>query len=169
MDVNWENADLTCDHTGGLDQERLRLKDRNTAQAVSRRHLAPDEIKGNANHENQTSQDIRRQRSCRLWRLLKLRSTGNIVGDPPSLRSTVRAVEPFSDKQLVVIEWDNYRVQSPPHDDGLGRVISPNLTLVSRIAIGPPPSTLKIETRPGRVAPSRGFDESKGNAQCQPS
>jgi hypothetical protein len=51
------------------------------------------------------------------------------------LRGTVRAVEPFSDKQLVVIEWDNYRVQSEYHDDGLGRVIAPNLTLVSRIAI----------------------------------
>ena len=64
-----------------------------------------------------------------------LRSTGNIAGDLPRLRGTVRAVEPFSDKQLVVIEWDNYRVQSEYHDDGLGRVIAPNLTLVSRIGI----------------------------------
>ena len=64
-----------------------------------------------------------------------LRSTGNIVGDLPRLRGTVRAIEPFSDKQLVVIEWDNCRVQSQYYDDGLGRVIAPNLTLVSRIGI----------------------------------
>lgn len=64
-----------------------------------------------------------------------LRSTGNIVGDLPRLRGTVTAIDPFGDKQLVVIAWDNYRVRSDYHDDGLGRVISPNLTLVSRIAI----------------------------------
>ena len=64
-----------------------------------------------------------------------LRSTGNIVGDLPRLRGTVKAVEPFSDKQLVTIAWDNYHVKSEYHDDGFGRVISPNLTLVSRIAI----------------------------------
>jgi len=64
-----------------------------------------------------------------------LRSTGNIVGDLPRLRGTVVEIEPFSDKQLVVIKWDNYRVKSDYHDDGLGRVINPNLTLVARIAI----------------------------------
>ena len=63
-----------------------------------------------------------------------LRSTGNMVGDLPRLRGSVVAVQPFSDKQLVVIAWDNYRVQSEYHDDGLGRVISPNLTLVARLA-----------------------------------
>ena len=64
-----------------------------------------------------------------------LRSTGNTTGDLPRLRGTVQAVEPFGDRQLCAIAWDNYRIQSDYHDDGLGRVISPNLTLVSRISI----------------------------------
>lgn len=64
-----------------------------------------------------------------------LRSTGNTTGDLPRLRGTVVEIQPFSDKQLIVIAWDNYRVKSEYHDDGLGRVISPNLTLVNRLAI----------------------------------
>jgi hypothetical protein len=65
-----------------------------------------------------------------------LRSTGNIVGDLPFLRGTVRAIDPFGDNHhLVTIAWDNYKVHSEYHDDGLGRVISANLTLVSKICI----------------------------------
>ncbi len=64
-----------------------------------------------------------------------LRSTGNTVGDLPRLRGTVKAIMPFGQNQLVTIAWDNYHVQSEYHDDGLGRVIAPNLTLVNRIGI----------------------------------
>src|ERR1700733_3631259 len=64
-----------------------------------------------------------------------LRSTGQTTGDTPRLRGTVRAVEPLGAVTLVSIAWDNYHVKSEYHDDGLGRVIAPNLTLVSRIAI----------------------------------
>ena len=64
-----------------------------------------------------------------------LKSTGSIVGDLPRLRGTVKAIEPFGEHQLVTIAWDNYHAPSAYHDDGLGRVISPNLTLVSRIGI----------------------------------
>ena len=64
-----------------------------------------------------------------------LKSTGQYTGDVPRLRGTVHAVQALGQVQLVIIAWDNYRVQSEYHDDGLGRVIAPNLTLVSRIAV----------------------------------
>jgi hypothetical protein len=64
-----------------------------------------------------------------------LRSTGNYTGKLPQLRGTVRETETFGKVQLCVIAWDNYRAESLYHDDGLGRVIAPNLTLVSRIGI----------------------------------
>jgi len=64
-----------------------------------------------------------------------LKSTGQFTGIAPRLRGTVRSVEPFGPHALVTIAWDNYKAQSQYHDDGLGRVISPNLTLVSRIAV----------------------------------
>lgn len=52
-----------------------------------------------------------------------------------SWRGTVKDVSPFAGGQLVTIAWDGIRLESDYHDDGLGRVISPNLTLVSRIGI----------------------------------
>jgi hypothetical protein len=64
-----------------------------------------------------------------------LRSTGQFTGDMPRLRGTVKAIEPFGPHQMVVIAWDGCFVKSHYHDDGLGRVINPNLTLVSRLAI----------------------------------
>ena len=64
-----------------------------------------------------------------------LRSTGNRTGPLGHLRGTVERVQKFGDNQLVVIAWDGYRCNSEYHDDGLGRVIAPNLTLVSRIAV----------------------------------
>lgn len=64
-----------------------------------------------------------------------LKSTGQYTGPLPRLRGTVQAIESFGPHDLVTIAWDNYRAPSQYHDDGLGRVISPNLTLVSRIAV----------------------------------
>jgi hypothetical protein len=64
-----------------------------------------------------------------------LKSTGQHAGDVPHLRGTVKAVTSLGSQQLVTIAWDNYHVKSEYHDDGLGRVIAPNLTLVNRIAI----------------------------------
>jgi hypothetical protein len=64
-----------------------------------------------------------------------LRSTGQMTGETPRLRGTVKDITAFGPHQLVVIAWDNCFVKSHYHDDGLGRVISPNLTLVSRLAI----------------------------------
>lgn len=64
-----------------------------------------------------------------------LKSTGQYSGLYASLRGTVRAVEPLGAVQLVTIKWDGHDVASHYHDDGLGRVIAPNLTLVSRIAV----------------------------------
>ena len=66
-----------------------------------------------------------------------LRSTGNMTGDLPRLRGTVKAVDSFGGPgvQLVTIAWDNHCIRSQYHDDGLGRVISPNLTLVGRISV----------------------------------
>jgi hypothetical protein len=70
-----------------------------------------------------------------LW----LRSTGNITGDLPFLRGSVVSVDDSLSVQLVTIEWTlqgkPYPIQSQYHDDGYGRVIAPNLTLVERIAI----------------------------------
>lgn len=67
-----------------------------------------------------------------------LKSTGQHTGDTPFLRGEIVRWEPFSDYQLCTIRWTlrgkPYPVASQYHDDGLGRVISPNLTLVSRIA-----------------------------------
>lgn len=64
-----------------------------------------------------------------------LKSTGQIIGKAPFLRGTVRKVEPFADYTLVIVAWDNYAVKSEYHHDGLARIIAPNLTLISRIAI----------------------------------
>lgn len=59
-------------------------------------------------------------------------------------RGTVRAIEPLGQVQFVCIAWDHGSLGPSPHyadipygtapNDGLGRVIAPNLTLVSRIA-----------------------------------
>lgn len=68
-----------------------------------------------------------------------LRSTCNHVGDLGFLRGEVKAIEDFGPHQLCTIAWElrgkPYPMASHYHDDGLGRVISPNLTLVSRIAV----------------------------------
>lgn len=68
-----------------------------------------------------------------------LRSTGQYVGDVAFLRGEIVAIEPFGEHQLCTIQWrldgGPYRVASHYHDDGRGRVISLNLTLVSRIGI----------------------------------
>lgn len=61
-----------------------------------------------------------------------LKSTGQ-RGIVPTLRGTVLKVEPLGVVQLVTIEWDNYHAPSQYHEDGLGRVIAPNLTLISRL------------------------------------
>jgi hypothetical protein len=49
-------------------------------------------------------------------------------------RGTVKAVAKFGDNQLVTIDW-GFFLSSEYYDDGFGRVIAPNLTLVSRIGI----------------------------------
>ncbi len=68
-----------------------------------------------------------------------LKSTGQYTGDTPFLRGEIVSVEPFGACQLCTIAWTlNGKPISIPshyHDDGLGRVIAANLTLVSRIAI----------------------------------
>ena len=68
-----------------------------------------------------------------------LRSTGQYTGDIPFLRGEIVAVEPLGERQLCTIQWSldgkPVRMPSQYHDDGLGRVISPNLTLVSRLAL----------------------------------
>lgn len=64
-----------------------------------------------------------------------LKSTGETTGDMPRLRGTVHAIESLGANQLVVIKWDNFFMPSAYYDDGFGRVIAPNLTLVSRIGI----------------------------------
>lgn len=67
-----------------------------------------------------------------------LRSTAMHTGDMPFLRGSVVAVMPFGGGQLCTIAWSlhakPYKVESLYHDDGFGRVISANLTLVARIA-----------------------------------
>lgn len=67
-----------------------------------------------------------------------LRSTFQHTGDAPRLRGTIRAMQDFgggSCPKLCTVEWDNCFVKSEYHDDGMARIIEPNLTLVSRIAI----------------------------------
>ncbi len=64
-----------------------------------------------------------------------LRSTGQTTGELPWYRGTIRAVEELGAVQLCVIAWDGVHVRSDYHDDGLGRVIAPNLTLIARLAI----------------------------------
>jgi len=64
-----------------------------------------------------------------------LRSTGQVAGELPRYRGTVREVSQLGAVQLCVIAWDGVFVRSQYHEDGLGRVIAPNLTLVSRLAI----------------------------------
>jgi hypothetical protein len=64
-----------------------------------------------------------------------LRSTGQTTGDAPRLRGTVQDVQQLGQVALIVIKWDGVFVRSDYHDDGLARVIAPNLTLVARIAI----------------------------------
>lgn len=64
-----------------------------------------------------------------------LRSTGNFTGRLPFLRGTVKETEAFGDTQLCVVKWDNYVVESSYHRDGFGRVISPNLILVSQMGM----------------------------------
>jgi hypothetical protein len=68
-----------------------------------------------------------------------LKSTGQRTGDIPFLRGAVVSVADFGAVQLCVIAWTlngvPYAMPSQYHDDGLGRVIAPNLTLVSRLAI----------------------------------
>ena len=56
-----------------------------------------------------------------------LKSTGQHTGPVPFLRGAVHSVESFGEHQLVAINWDGV--------ERLGKVISPNLTLVDRIAI----------------------------------
>ncbi len=67
-----------------------------------------------------------------------LKSTGTHTGDLPFLRGTVIAVMPFAGRQLCTIAWDldskPVRMVSQYHEDGFGRVINANLTLVGRIA-----------------------------------
>ena len=68
-----------------------------------------------------------------------LRSTSQYTGDVPFLRGEIVAVEPLGERQLCTIQWslDGKPVHMPSqyHDDGLGRVIGLNLTLVSRLAL----------------------------------
>ena len=68
-----------------------------------------------------------------------LRSTGQHTGDTPFLRGEVISAKPFAQYQLCLIRWTldgkPYPINSQYYDDGLGRVISANLTLVSRIGI----------------------------------
>lgn len=49
-------------------------------------------------------------------------------------RGTVKEVAKFGENQLVTIDW-GFFLPSDYHEDGFGRVIAPNLTLVSRIGI----------------------------------
>ncbi len=67
-----------------------------------------------------------------------LKSTGQQTGDSPFLRGEIVSVQPLGQVQLCAIRWTlrgkPYHAASQYHDDGLGRVIAPNLTLVSRIA-----------------------------------
>jgi hypothetical protein len=67
-----------------------------------------------------------------------LKSTGQRTGDTPFLRGEIVSVEPFGGHQLCTIRWElrgkPYPVASQYHDDGLGRVISPNLTTLARLA-----------------------------------
>ena len=68
-----------------------------------------------------------------------LRSTGQIIGDAPRLRGTVISVSQFGDEQLCIVLWllngRPYPFRSQYHDDGFGRIIAPNLTLVENIGI----------------------------------
>lgn len=68
-----------------------------------------------------------------------LRSIGEITGDMPRLRGTIIQVSAFGDVQLCVIAWTlngrSYPFRSHYNDDGFGRVIAPNLTLVEKIGI----------------------------------
>jgi hypothetical protein len=68
-----------------------------------------------------------------------LRSTGIRTGDFPFLRGEIVNTQDMGEVQLCTIAWQlngkPYHMASQYHDDGLGRVIAPNLTLVSRIAI----------------------------------
>lgn len=54
-------------------------------------------------------------------------------------RGTVAKIKDWgTGVQLVYIAWDGQKIDrpdEPENDDGLGHVISPNLTLVSRLAI----------------------------------
>ena len=50
-------------------------------------------------------------------------------------RGTVISAQSYGSYQLCAIKWDHGAVPSEYHTDGFGRVISPNLTLVARIAI----------------------------------
>lgn len=66
-----------------------------------------------------------------------LRSSGQIFGDVPRLRGTVISVSQFGDEQLCIVSWllngRPYPFRSQYHDDGFGRVIAPNLTLIENI------------------------------------
>lgn len=68
-----------------------------------------------------------------------LRSTGQYTGDVPFLRGEIVAVEPIGERQLCTVQWSlngkPVRMPSQYHNGGLGRVISPNLTLLSRLAL----------------------------------
>jgi hypothetical protein len=67
-----------------------------------------------------------------------LKSTGTHTGDMPFLRGSVIAIMSFAGGQLCTIAWDlhgrRYWFNSHYSDDGFGRVINANLTLVARIA-----------------------------------
>ena len=65
-----------------------------------------------------------------------LRSTGTFTGPLPRLRGSIVAFEPLGkgSPRIAVISWDSYKAPSQYHDDGLGRVLESNLTLVRRIA-----------------------------------
>lgn len=66
-----------------------------------------------------------------------LRSTGHYAGDIPFLRGIVVSVEDFGQVQMCTIAWSlygkPYHMPSQYHDDGLGRVITPNLVRVDCI------------------------------------
>lgn len=68
-----------------------------------------------------------------------LRSTGMITGDAPRLRGRILLVSNFGDEQLCVISWllngRPYPCRSQYFDDGFGRVIGANLTLVENIGV----------------------------------
>ena len=69
-----------------------------------------------------------------------LRSTGNTTGIWPQLRGTVISTSAFDEVQLCTISWTlngaPYPMSSRYYNDGFGRVIAPNLTLVEQIGIG---------------------------------